>query len=90
MIPCKECLKFPICRSKQDVICKDLFDHLIKTEMYSWNYRYHDRVEETLKLFDASAIAVVSCVFKRLTFSGLRYGYRSFLEEYAKKQTNSM
>ena len=30
MIPCKECLKFTICRNKEEFYCKDLAKHVFK------------------------------------------------------------
>ena len=82
MCPCKQCLKFAICKGNKIVECIDLFSYIIDKGVYSWTYKSDERVEEVLQLFDKLTIEAVSSIFYTLTFSDMRYGYREFLKGY--------
>lgn len=80
--PCKECLKFVICKWNKIVECPDLFNYVIDRGVYSWSYMSDKRVEEVLQLYDRFTIEAVSCTFYTLTFSDIKYGYREFIKGY--------
>ena len=50
-IPCKGCLKFPVCRSKERIECTDLFNIIIElSEFERGNHIVSKDVKQVLKV----------------------------------------
>ena len=78
VIPCKECLKFPVCISKREVRCKDLFIHIHTVHFTTRGYS-STTVDLTGQKVNADEYMKVQKLFKRSIADRARTnGYRIF------------
>ena len=70
MCPCEECLKFPICKYKRAVICKDLFVHMHTFSRPGYTNVHLDAGKQNMK-----SIKRVEYLFEKLITSLNRFNH---------------